>query len=391
MSGTQYHLSRPYLSGHDYLGLPSPTAGTRKRNRNNSRSLSSQPYAIDGSAYDSPRCTPISDARSPPPLANDEYELAGGTEGHDQGDYDDYFELEKQRRGQWSTPRGETMKPTTLDPRPDQSPSTRPWMLHQIFNLVGGVAGKLVQFCTVPFSGFQSGGGQKFDSDGHVSQAASERSMNDRLPTSQRPPLPGHFPSDSYYGVASLESLDDTPVRNSKRVRTGEQWVVVDHNGEADSRANSPRVSSRRTPGSHRFESPTLIPRPASRSEVRPNMPRRPSLIPVSRRTALDRKVHQESPKVVVKTHSSPRAYSRQSYGSPVLFPSQSTSPLPPESQRLINKIKREEMEDDARMRRMSAQTAAMLREARAALGSKFEVGGGSAMELDSSMEDGGW
>jgi hypothetical protein len=105
----------------------------------------------------------------------------------------------------------------------------------------------------------------------------------------------------------------------------------------------------------------------------------------------LDRKVHQESPSGAVKTHSSPRAYSRQSYGSPALFPTQSRSPLPPESQRLINKIKREEMEDDARMRRMSAQTAAMLREAREALGSKFEVGGGSTMDFDSGMEDGGW
>jgi hypothetical protein len=49
-------------------------------------------------------------------------------------------------------------------------------------------------------------------------------------------------------------------------------------------------------------------------------------------------------------------------------------SPLLPESQRLINKMRREELEDDARMRRMSSQMSAMLREAREALGSKFEV-----------------
>lgn len=49
-------------------------------------------------------------------------------------------------------------------------------------------------------------------------------------------------------------------------------------------------------------------------------------------------------------------------------------SPLPKESQRLINKVRREEMEEDARMRRMSSQMSAMLREAKEALGSKFEV-----------------
>jgi hypothetical protein len=53
---------------------------------------------------------------------------------------------------------------------------------------------------------------------------------------------------------------------------------------------------------------------------------------------------------------------------------SKRVSPLPPDSQRLINKVRREELEDDARMRRMSSQMSAMLREAREALGSKFEI-----------------
>jgi hypothetical protein len=36
--------------------------------------------------------------------------------------------------------------------------------------------------------------------------------------------------------------------------------------------------------------------------------------------------------------------------------------------------VRREEMEEDERMRRMSSQMSAMLREAKEALGSKFEV-----------------
>ena len=53
---------------------------------------------------------------------------------------------------------------------------------------------------------------------------------------------------------------------------------------------------------------------------------------------------------------------------------SNTASPLPKESQRLINKVRREEIEEDERMRRMSLQMTAMLREANEALGSNFKV-----------------
>jgi dsDNA-specific endonuclease/ATPase MutS2 len=58
----------------------------------------------------------------------------------------------------------------------------------------------------------------------------------------------------------------------------------------------------------------------------------------------------------------------------PVEKAKKAASPLPKDSQRLINKVRREEMEEDARMRRMSSQMSAMLREAKQALGSKFEI-----------------
>jgi hypothetical protein len=56
------------------------------------------------------------------------------------------------------------------------------------------------------------------------------------------------------------------------------------------------------------------------------------------------------------------------------MFEDKKASPLPKESQRLVNKMRREEMEEDERMRRMNAQMTAMLREANEALGAKFEV-----------------
>lgn len=40
----------------------------------------------------------------------------------------------------------------------------------------------------------------------------------------------------------------------------------------------------------------------------------------------------------------------------------------------MIDKVRREEMEEDERMRRMSLQMSAMLKEANEALGAKFEV-----------------
>jgi hypothetical protein len=49
-------------------------------------------------------------------------------------------------------------------------------------------------------------------------------------------------------------------------------------------------------------------------------------------------------------------------------------SPLPAETHQLINRRRREELEDEARLRRMSNQMAQMLREAEEALGSKFEA-----------------
>jgi hypothetical protein len=68
------------------------------------------------------------------------------------------------------------------------------------------------------------------------------------------------------------------------------------------------------------------------------------------------------------------------SYGSPAVLEERKerskkpSSPLPKESQRLINKVRREELQEDERMRRMSSQMSAMLREAKEALGSKFEI-----------------
>ncbi|KAF2662422.1 hypothetical protein K491DRAFT_582601, partial [Lophiostoma macrostomum CBS 122681] len=324
------------------------------------------------------------DARSPPPLANDRYELAGGMERPKMltrytDDYDDYYSLEKQR-GMWSTPTSPASLlniPHIDRPLPSVPNGATPWVLNQLLNIVGGVAGKLVQFCAVPFRGFHAGGGEgyTFTSDGAVAPAVRQKDTFIEQPSAfHQDPLPGEYSEDNY-GVVSIDSDDLERPRMAKRLRTGENWVMVDKDGGMESRPSTPRLSERRVPN-HAI-SPSQIPRPVSRAESTSATPKRPSLIPVSRRSTLDRRSFKKALKAPSEVHGSPRNYSRQSYGSPALFKSETntkTSPLPPESQRLISKMRREELEDDARLRRMSSQMSAMLREAQEALGTKIEV-----------------
>lgn len=342
----------------------------------------------------------LSSFASPPPLANDRYELAGGMErpgmfaGHN-GDYDDYQQLQGQR-GMWSRPSSPPCGlPTELASANivQHTPNgTKPWVLNQLLSIVGGVAGKFVQFCAVPFRGFQAGGGQAytFSSQGDVAAVdLPQDAFTDAAGPIQHT-LPGDFPEDDY-GVLSIESVDSERPRMSKRLRTGEDFVLVGMDGEIDSRPATPRLSERRVP--QVAKSPSQIPRPVSQAGSAQRTPKRPSLIPVSRRSTIDRRSSFREPQNAGPRPSlTPRSYSRDSYGSPVMFQTKTNSkasPLPRESQRLINKMKRDEMEDDARMRRMSSQMTNLLREAREALGSTIEIEG--AFTDSGGMDDEGY
>lgn len=361
------------------------THETRKRSRSRygerdsatSHSFTTQPWGDNSLGY-----SRFTDTKSPPPLAHDRYELAGGGMdgsyqfGRQNGDYDDYFQLQKQR-GMWSippTPQVGAVKQLAADGMQTTPNGSKSWT---IMGLVGGVAGKLFQFCTVPFRGFQAGGGRKYDLVTQGEIAAKLGLQDDpflhQAGPVQQPNSEG-FPSDNY-GVLSMESLPEERPRMAKRLRTADNWVVIGTNGEAESRPTTPRLSERRLPDHAR--SPSQIPRPASRLGAATPSLKRPSLIPVSRRSTMDRRTFHGSAKVSPDSHSRQRSYSRLSYGSPVVYDDKASkpkSPLPKESQRLINRVRREEMEEDARMRRMSSQMSAMLKEAKEALGSKFEV-----------------
>ncbi|KAJ4407037.1 hypothetical protein N0V91_004203 [Didymella pomorum] len=367
---------------------------TRKRRNGDYeiRGFTAQPWTGTSSAF--------SHFESPAPLAHDRYTLAGGSmEGTNRftwqnGNYDDYFNLQTQR-GMWSSPTSPSLQPMTLDRVASTPNAPSSWMVDSLFNLVGGVAGTLFKFCTVPFRGFQAGGGQSYDADAQI-KIASKLGLHDE-PEPSEPAAPVQqikfdgrpSPSDDY-GVRSIESVDTERPR-PKRLRTEDAWVMVGTDEETTpiSPTITPRVSERRMPAPPLYTpSPSQIPRPLSRMSATP-VSKRPSLIPVSRRSGGTRTPLYSNSISASKTqgrqgsHSRQRSYSRLSFGSPAQQGTghqgkpdekKKISPLPPDSARLVSKLRREEMEDDARMRRMSSQMSAMLREAREALGSKVEI-----------------
>ncbi|KAJ4307727.1 hypothetical protein N0V94_009638 [Neodidymelliopsis sp. IMI 364377] len=337
---------------------------------------------------------------SPAPLAHDRYALAGGSiEGansftRQNDNYDDYFNLQQQR-GMWSSPTSPTLQPMALDGALTTPNDTKPWVVNSLLNIVGGVAGKLFQFCTVPFRGFQAGGGRSYDADAQV-KIASKLGLHDEAEPREPAAPVQQIKFDSQpidnYGVQSIDSVEAERPRMPKRLRTEDAWVMVGQDEEAGSSPiTTPRLAERRVP--NHTPSPSQIPRPLSRLSTVTPASKRPSLIPVSRRSNIARTPVYSSGIPGPKTHNKQRSYSRLSFGSPAVPEDKSkrVSPLPPDSQRLINKVRREELEDDARMRRMSSQMSAMLREAREALGSKFEIEDDNHGGLDDEAMSHNW
>lgn len=381
-SGTSYHEPAPLFtfsseaSGRQVMDRSHETRKRRNGDYETSalRSFTAQPW--NGASSTFPH------SESPAPLAHDRYTLAGGSvEGtnsltQESSNYNDYFHLQTQR-GMWSSPTSPTMRPhDQVAPTPNVPSS---WVVGSLLNIVGGVAGKLFQFCTVPFRGFQAGGGQAYDADAQ-NKIASKLGLHDE-PEPNEPAAPvqhikfNPHPNDDF-GIRSMESIDVERPR-PKRLRTEDAWVMVGQDEEpAPSPIFTPNISERRTaprPYSPYTPSPSQLPRPLSRASGTPASGR-PSLIPISRRSGASRTpVYSSSGLSSSKSHSRQRSSSRLSFGS-VTASEKKTNPLPADSQRLVSKLRKEEMEDEMRMRRISSQMTAMLKEAREALGSKVEV-----------------
>ncbi|KAF2623642.1 hypothetical protein BU25DRAFT_299710, partial [Macroventuria anomochaeta] len=228
-SGASYHESAPRFSfAPETSGrqvIDAEHHETRKRRNGDYdnpsiRGFTAQPWTGTTSTF--------SQSESPAPLAHDRYALAGGSiEGtnsftRQNGNYDDYFHLQTQR-GMWSSPTSPSMQPMTLDRVPSTPNAPNSWVVDSLLNIVGGVAGKLFQFCTVPFRGFQAGGGQSYNADAQFKIASKLGLHDDAEPSGPAAPVQQirfDTRTNDDYGVRSIESVDTERPRMPKRLRT---------------------------------------------------------------------------------------------------------------------------------------------------------------------------
>jgi hypothetical protein len=251
--------------------------------------------------------------------------------------------------------------------RYDSSPNGTPtptWG-NFVFSIVGGVAGKMWEFCTAgAFTGFYAGGGKGYDID-HSEQGDSRRRSTwedvdesrtfDRFDRSATP-VPGQYPED--------DEIEWPSTRPAKRQHTdsGKGWVMVPEG--LDYSTPISRMPSRRT---------TTAGTPTA---ARPALVSRRSLVPVSRRTSGIS--HTTSP-AVQRPAMTPHKRSTSDVTS------MKTTPLSPEAQRYVVEKRREERQADASIRRLNDQLKAMIKEGREALGTKVDI------VDDVQMEDEGY
>ncbi|KAK2745898.1 hypothetical protein FQN57_003511 [Myotisia sp. PD_48] len=336
---------------------------------------------------------PLSAVTSPAPLANTDYRLAGGgldtvsaasITGMDSQMYGDEtngpeldyrpnrygepnapgtslqadYKLAAPFLGRPGTSRGEKRK------REDNagqlhSPGSSSWG-KSVLNLVGGVAGKVWDFCwSAPFRGFYAGGGQAYNANNSVSTLGpsdpilSDKSPNDFFPSlnmqhREGTPVPGQYPDDerSHFN------------RSSNRDDLHQNWVLVKED-TIDSRESSPLHGVRKIPRRNSVMHYVPSRKPAARihHSKRPSStstPTRPSTAPQQ------------------NLHSPHSIYRTPPKSSSVVTSNE--SPLALETQRHAAKLRRKEREEDASIRRLNQQLKAMIKEGKEALGTKIEV-----------------
>lgn len=335
-------------------------------------------------------------AVSPPLLVNTRYNLRGGidtptAEADARFDFANQCRDEDYRRrgsiGQLSMERSEAFAhPVILgerngrgrmpsSPNGVQSPSWGKF----VFNIVGGVAGTMWEFCkATAFKGFYAGGGKGYDIPtpmrGEMPDSSVWEDMHAPRPRNslEATPIPGQYPQEDY-----MHSGGSSERRPTKRLHTntGTGWVIVTTSGDTDTPKSTSRIPIRRH---------SSIPNSAEtkRSAAsRPNMRR--SLAPVSRRSLGVN--HAGSPALNAHNRRASYAASRTPAAG---TPTQNASPVSVEAQRYAERVRREERKTDASIKRLNDQLKAMIREGKEALASNVEV---VDDEDDKQMEDEGF
>ncbi|KAI9821202.1 MAG: hypothetical protein M1827_003936 [Pycnora praestabilis] len=393
-----------------------PVAAGQKRSRQASMvGECPTPYSAGGGGWSMLQSGASSIARSPgtmspAPFVNTRYRLAGGMDtptaaaatAYDQEDCENTSFEDKFRRG-WNKNMNEYSQGQSIDGyfpytpvnlasegngrvRVRSSPNgNRDRWRNAVFSVVGGVAGKMWEFCRASaFRGFYAGGGMGYQIKQPEQNQAGEESIHqgmdekdDFFRTNQRgsTPIPGQFPDEH---VPEYAPQGHTPLRPAKRIQRekgeGElraSWVMIPSASTSSSRETSPsRLSTRKLPAASITTKKASM---ASKAGRRPVLPAsRPSMVSHAGSPAL----HSHRP----ASFASPR--------SPSSGPPKHASPASVEALRYAAKIKRGEKEADASMRKLNAQLKAMIKEGREALGSKVEVEDGG-VELDDLADEG--
>ncbi|MCJ1354417.1 MAG: hypothetical protein MMC33_004405 [Icmadophila ericetorum] len=384
-----------FQSTHLATSFDGEGLGSRKRLRDDS--IDASPF--NSPAYDWTSVNNTPGYFSPAPLANSRYRLASGLDTPT-ASLSSAFERvstnsitpEIYRRGrQWNIAGSTT--PESYFPHTSSalareangrgrggsqtSVARRNGWGKAVVSAFGGVAGKLWQFCTAgTFRGFYAGGGPGYameDSLPHTSSVQSSvwenvEENNRRYTDSTATNLPGAFPELEL--IPDYLSYEDrTPTRPAKRIQRDGDWVIL--NQEALTRESNPSCAPLR---------PTL---PASTPSARPTRPspyKRPALhharssyagCPSLRLADL-----QKASSASVRSPSSTptnlnRPSSRQNSSPPKHVVE---SPMSPEAQKFVAKLRRKEAEEDREMTRLNAKLQAMIREGKEALGTKIEV-----------------
>lgn len=296
-----------------------------------------------------------SDLVSPAPLVNTDYRLADGgertetiLERHESGAeldyrpnrYRDNILPPDESVGSLSTMDGlgrkrdhQSSSPSCASPK---SPSAS-WG-RAVFSMVGGVAGKVWDFCwSGAFRGFYAGGGQGYKMTATAApepdrSAWQTESRLDNIFTSEardETPVPGQFPDDQTH--ERVADRDDLPGN----------WVLVPE--EPTSRETSPIHSARKVPRkSTTYRRSPMMPRLTKRQVFSPGRP-------------------------------------STSYSTPTKSPVRSStklreSPGAVDAQRYAAKVRRRELEEDASIRRLNKQLKAMIKEGKEALGTRIEI-----------------
>lgn len=380
------------------------------------------------SAFTSGTCTPV--AESPAAFVNTRYRIAGGLDtpsaawlDADERYAEDMKELDYRpsrltlsaKRGSASyfprTPAGATNIRQASHKRARSADQTG-WG-RVVVNLVGGVAGRVFNFCwNSAFRGFQAGGGQAytmdFDTPAVVEQSTwmevgeKDDVFNKNYEGQRRQsmtPVPGQFPEEGLISDYMSHPQAHQTDQPSTPVPRGEEgastlrgsWVMVNDTDGVDERDRSSVVSANtnsrartqyqrrpnsRVPLNAAGNRPRLTPSRPSLAATPGSHPKRPASY-ASPRSSPGRSDRRE-------THSSDAVSNghRRSQSS-VASPRQATeftagqnytTSTSPDVQRFEKKIRRKERKEDESIQRLNKQLQDMIKEGKEALGTTIEI-----------------